>query len=257
MDSSSPQVYWLHGLPDTGKSTVAKTFLSHLREYDGADVFYAGFFCSRQDQDRKNLKLIFPTLAVKLALTHPRFRHQLVQAIKSNSGVTDEPLINQLDKWIVRPLEQLNNQRTVIVIDGLDECEDNGLFQEFRHGLWNCATKISNIKFFITSRNAAGRLAQSGCAMEPPFKSEKDIRAFLKLRLRAYEASWRNVSQNDLGDWPAEETLDELCKYANGEYTAAVKIVQSFSRLWLRLRSTEAVDTLLDNLKKSAPVVPG
>ena len=57
-------VYWLNGLAGTGKSTIAQTVAERLFA-DGQ--LGASFFCSRDFEDRSNLELIFPTLAVQLA----------------------------------------------------------------------------------------------------------------------------------------------------------------------------------------------
>ena len=70
-DSGKLPVYWLNGLAGTGKSTIAQTIAERLFA-DGQ--LGASFFCSRDFEDRSNLKLIFPTLAVQLARKYPKFR---------------------------------------------------------------------------------------------------------------------------------------------------------------------------------------
>ena len=70
-DFSASSVCWLNGLAGTGKSTIAQTIAETLFT-DG--WLGASFFCSRDFEDRSNLRLIFPTLAVQLAYRYPEFR---------------------------------------------------------------------------------------------------------------------------------------------------------------------------------------
>ena len=83
----------------------------------------ASFFCSRDFHDRRNLQLVFPTLATQLARKYPEFRSIFVPLVQSDPEVAYEPLYNQMRRLIVQPLKQ-SGISTVIVIDALDECED-------------------------------------------------------------------------------------------------------------------------------------
>ena len=65
--SKSP-VYWLKGVAGCGKSTIAQTFAERSA---ARKQLVASFFCSRDFPDRRNLRLIFPTLAHDLAYQHP------------------------------------------------------------------------------------------------------------------------------------------------------------------------------------------
>ncbi|KAF9642557.1 hypothetical protein BDM02DRAFT_3133008 [Thelephora ganbajun] len=79
-DFDRPPVYWLNGLAGTGKSTIAQT----IAERTFADgQLGASFFCSRDFEDRRNLKFIFPTIAVQLARNYADFRSIFVPLIQS------------------------------------------------------------------------------------------------------------------------------------------------------------------------------
>jgi hypothetical protein len=69
-DPNKSPVCWLNGLAGTGKSTIAKTIAERLF-VDGQ--LGASFFCSRDFEDRRNIQLIFPTLATQLACNYPEF----------------------------------------------------------------------------------------------------------------------------------------------------------------------------------------
>jgi len=57
-------IFWLSGLVGTGKSTIAQTF-AEISFADG--MLGASFFCSQDFEGRRNLQVIFPTLAFQLA----------------------------------------------------------------------------------------------------------------------------------------------------------------------------------------------
>ena len=83
----------------------------------------ASFFCSRDFEDRRNLQLIFPTLATQLARKYIEFRSILTPLIQSDPNIAYESLYSQMEKLIIQPLYK-SGISTVIVIDALDECED-------------------------------------------------------------------------------------------------------------------------------------
>src|SRR5882757_7167198 len=63
-DRHMRMVYWLNGLAGTGKTTITQSFAERMY---AAGLLGASFFCSRDFNDRQNLRLIFPTLAFQLA----------------------------------------------------------------------------------------------------------------------------------------------------------------------------------------------
>lgn len=77
-DPCQPPVYWLNGLAGTGKSTIARTVAERMFA-DGR--LGASFFCSREFEDRRNLQLIFPTIAVQLARNYPKFQSIFVPLV--------------------------------------------------------------------------------------------------------------------------------------------------------------------------------
>ena len=93
-DPEKPPVFWLNGLAGTGKSTIAQT-VSERVFADG--LLGASFFCSRDFEDRSDLRLIFPTLAFQLAHKYPTFRSVLVPLLQSDPEVVHESLYRQME----------------------------------------------------------------------------------------------------------------------------------------------------------------
>ena len=111
----------------------------------------ASFFCSRDFEDRRNLQLIFPTLATQLARKYTEFRSILVLLIQSDPEIAYESLYNQMEKLVAQPLNE-SGISTVIVIDALDECEDEESASAILSVLGRLASGIPRVKFFLTGR---------------------------------------------------------------------------------------------------------
>jgi len=86
-DFTKSPIYWLNGLAGTGKSTIAQTITERMF-VDGQ--LGASFFCSWDFEDRRNLQLIFPTLAVQLARKYTEFQSTFISLVESNPGIAYE-----------------------------------------------------------------------------------------------------------------------------------------------------------------------
>ena len=147
-DFDRPPVYWLNGLAGTGKSTIAQTIAERMFT---SGRLGASFFCSRDFLDRSNLQLIFPTLAVQLARKYTEFRSIFIPLVESDPGIADESLYHQMKKLIVQPL-RVSGISTVIIIDALDECKDEGPASAILSVLGQFVSKLPTVKFFLTGR---------------------------------------------------------------------------------------------------------
>ena len=226
-DFSKSPVFWLNGLAGTGKSTIAKT-IAERTFADGR--LGASFFCSRDFEDRSDLRFIFPTLAFQLAHKYPQVRSFVVPLLRSNPGVFYESLYSQMEQLIVRPLES-GDLSTVIVIDALDECKDEEPASALLSVLGRLVGRIPSVKFFVTGRPEPR--IQTGFHL-PLLRNltdvfvlhdveskiiNSDIHLFLKHGLS--ELGARHGIQNE-GGWPAKEHLDLLCRRAGGLFVYAV-----------------------------------
>ena len=229
-------MFWLNGLAGTGKSTIAQTF-AEMSFADGK--LGASFFCSRDFEDRSNLRKIFPTLAFQLAYRYPRFREELIPVLIASPDVGRETLCSQMEKLIVGPLE-FTHISTLIIIDALDECKDEEPASAILSILSRYVDQIPFVKFFITGRpepriRSGFRLA----TLRPITEVLKlhyverplvdiDIKLFFRTRLTdvAKNRSHCNVSE----DWPLTSDIDVLCEKAAGLFiyaSTAVKFVAS------------------------------
>ena len=252
-DPDKSPVYWLNGLAGTGKSTIAQTI---------AELFFAegrlgaSFFCSRDFEDRRNLHLIFPTLAFQLAHKYPDFRSHFVPLLRSNPGVVHESLYSQMQKLITEPLREAGIS-TVIVIDALDECRDDEPSSTILSVLGRFVEDIPEVRFFITGRpepriETGFRLTLLADSTDifvlhnvQPSLVENDIRIFFKHELSELARRRR------LEGWPSDEHIDLLCRRAAGLFVyavATVKFLESRTHL-----TEDQLDIILKLPESTAP----
>ena len=232
-DPNKSPVYWLNGLAGTGKTTIAQTIAERIFA-DGQ--LGASFFCSRDFEDRSNLKFIFPTLATQLACRYPKFRSLFIPLVQQNPRIAHESLCNQMDKLIVQPLKK-SCISTVLVVDALDECKDEEPASAFLSVLGRFVPEIPKVKIFLTGRpepriRAGFRLSLLAKVTDifvlhniQPSLVTNDIHQFIKHSLLEIAEC-----QGGLDGWPTEEDLDYLCNQAGGLFVYAVATVRFIGR---------------------------
>ena len=234
-DERDKRVFWLNGLAGTGKSTIAQTF-AEMCFADGK--LGASFFCSRDFDDRSNLRSIFPTLAFQLAYRYPDFRQELLPVLAVNPDVGRETLCSQMEKLIVGPFQAVEIP-TLVVIDALDECRDDEPASVLLSVLSRYMDKIPLVKFFITGRPEPR--IRSGFRLEllrphtdvlklhevKPSSVDNDIRLFLKTRFMEIAKNRSDCSLAE--DWPGPQNIDILCKKAAGFFIYASTVVKFVS----------------------------
>ncbi|RDB21669.1 hypothetical protein Hypma_011278 [Hypsizygus marmoreus] len=214
-DPESPQVLWLNGHAGSGKSTLIQSF---CQSAFSVGRLGASFFCSSAYTDRKDLRMIFPTLAFQLARRFPVFRARLVATLKHNPDVARRPLKAQFTELIVAPLENTGIS-TIIVIDALDECQDEEqvLSYTLLSLLPEYVIQIPSIKFFVTARpeppireafrvtslQALTKVLILGDAQRSSV--DHDIYVFLKTRLS--EAMMGRSDVDLPSPWPSNDDL--------------------------------------------------
>jgi len=228
-DKKIESVYWLKGVAGCGKSTVAQTFAEHSAANGNLG---ASFFCSRDFPERRNLRLIFLTLAYDLAYWSAIFKTALVPILRSNPNVQYDSLPVQLEKLIVRPFQQTGLLAT-IVVDALDECEETEPVSEFLSALAQHVDKIRMVKFFITGRPEdrirSGFKLPSLRTKELPLHDvesatvDSDIKSFLTTRLGEIATRRRHSIS---GQWPSDRDITTILRKTSGLFIIAAVIVR-------------------------------
>ena len=231
-DKHDQRIFWLNGLAGTGKSTIAQTF-AETSFADGK--LGASFFCSRDYEDRNNLKAIFPTLAFQLAHRYPQFREKLLQVLKVNHNVERESLSSQLEKMIVRSFKE-SQVSTLIVIDALDECKDEEPASALLSVLSRYVHQIPGVKFFVTGRPEPP--IREGFRLKPlvPITDvlklhdvkrssvDEDIKLYLGIYLTNIRETRRECEFPV--EWPSSDDVNVLCGKADGLFIYASTVVK-------------------------------
>ena len=223
-------MYWLNGLAGTGKSTIAQTVAERVFS-DGR--LGASFFCSRDFEDRSNLKFIFPTIAVQLARKYTKFRSIFVPLVQSDPAIVHESLYRQMNRLIVGPLTR-SQISTVIVIDALDECHDEEPASAILSVLGQFVSQIPKVKFFVTGRpepriREGFRLPLLAKATDVFVLHEVDsgrVNSDIRLFLKHQFSELKDRRRGRLDGWPNEEQLDLLCERAAGLFVYAMATIK-------------------------------
>ena len=234
-------VYWLNGLAGTGKSTIAQTI---ARGAFANGRLLASFFCSRDFEDRSNLRLILPTIAYQLALAHESFRSNLLQLMELDPQAANGSLNDQMDRLLVRPLKE-SNISTVIVIDALDECRDEESSSAILSVIGRWTDAIPGVKFFLTGRPEPRIL--NGFRL-PLMKKATHVFVLHEVKQDPKQDLGQNPKQDPATDdirrffeheflelsqrheipegWPTKDRLDLLCDRAGNLFVYAVATVK-------------------------------
>ncbi|KAJ7194427.1 hypothetical protein GGX14DRAFT_313888, partial [Mycena pura] len=127
---SSHAIFWLYGPAQAGagKSAIMQSLCQRLQ--DGHHLG-GSFFFKRGDTIRASAKVLFATLACQLTLGSSALRGLISKRAKHDPSVVRRSLSVQLRELIIQPCKSLKNPTiSLLLIDGLDECESQELQQE-------------------------------------------------------------------------------------------------------------------------------
>ncbi|KAJ7926344.1 hypothetical protein B0H13DRAFT_1599633, partial [Mycena leptocephala] len=141
-------VLWLYGPAGAGKSGIAQSFCQNLEAGDRLGASCVFFFFKRGHPSRGSAANFFSTIAYQLTLAKnlSNLHHIICHRVEDDPSILDRSLSIQLQKLIVEPCQQtIPRHPAVIVIDGLDECDDQNIQQESLHSIgeaickeWSC-----------------------------------------------------------------------------------------------------------------------
>jgi len=123
---------------------------------DNGSILGATFFCSRQEDDTRNTRRIFPTIAYELARRYPSVSRALAGVLKRDPDAGIRFLNQQFVDLILTPIQAASTSSDlpagfVVVIDALDEC-DNQEEVAYMLSVISQHSSAVPVKFFVTSR---------------------------------------------------------------------------------------------------------
>ncbi|KIK26754.1 hypothetical protein PISMIDRAFT_675695 [Pisolithus microcarpus 441] len=154
-DANSPRILWLHGQAGRGKSAIAHTIASWIKDVGGL----GSCFCFARDRQAEHREQkIFATIARGVADRDLAFRRALADVVSVDYDLkTTCDVIQQWQQLILEPLFKVHGSmvgNVVVVIDALDE---SGPETSRRHILslltsTEAANLPENFRILLTSR---------------------------------------------------------------------------------------------------------
>ncbi|KAJ2934207.1 hypothetical protein H1R20_g2914, partial [Candolleomyces eurysporus] len=232
-------VYWFHGFAGSGKSAIS---LEIAKIYAGSGRLLASYFFFRNAGDRSRMNRFAATLAAQMAAAVPATASFIEAALDAEPSLLTQgaPLTVQLERLVYEPFKAALYQGLIvfngpflIVIDGLDECEDKQAVVDFIDHMLDFFKRHPSIplRFFIASRveeHIRSHLDDDGVVLGnlDSHSANKDIEMFL-------EASFKRAALKDRliksfiranGEWPTKSHMNTLISHINGSFVLASTI---------------------------------
>ncbi|KAF8872902.1 hypothetical protein BD779DRAFT_318004 [Infundibulicybe gibba] len=225
---------WLHGTAGAGKSAIAYTVAEQCRL---DRTLGASYFFIRGSANKSSS--FFPTLAYQLALAVPDLRGPLWAMLCEDPTVLDRSMGEQLDKLIVQPFLKLADRpaRTVIVIDGLDECDciDGASIQgNIVRMILGLERQSLPLLFLISSRpeleirrvfESSPRSSLADLPLDKTLDSDRDIRHFLVSEFERIYVEMGAPPALEL-PWPKAEDIETLVWKSSGHFIYAATVIR-------------------------------
>ncbi|KAF9473515.1 hypothetical protein BDN70DRAFT_937375 [Pholiota conissans] len=236
-------ILWLYGPAGAGKSAILQTIAERCAE---TNSLLASFFFGRSDPTRNHITPLIPTIACQMAITLPELKPYVEGAIERDPFLLDKSLATQFRLLIVTPLQALVSSGNLkpssprlIVIDGLDECDDPKMqsmiiriiADAFRSQnlpvIFLIASRSeSNIQYTFSSTTLSG-LWQS-VVLDYTYKPDDDIHLFLMDSFNEIKTTHPHRSLISTM-WPRQSDIDTLIWKSSGQFIYASQAVKYIS----------------------------
>ncbi|RXW12475.1 hypothetical protein EST38_g13379, partial [Candolleomyces aberdarensis] len=261
-------VLWLYGYVGCGKSAIA---LAIALKFERRKRLVGSFFFFQNTGDRSRMTKFATTLACQLAAAIPEAAPFIKKAVKEEPGLLGSSLVAQLRRLVYEPFQAaakrvrllktfLLKGSFLIVIDGLDECEDVQDVQAFIDDMLEFFKKhpLVPLRFFITSRvkqHIQGHLKNDQVRLENLANhcSRGDIDVFMHTSFEAEKLRNPVIDAyiQKHGDWPTKKDKDQLVDHIGGSMIFASALFKYI------VDPTDNQSTPMDRLRHTLDMNPG
>ena len=239
-ESSESYFFWLYGPAGAGKTAILQAIAEFLCSPSGYGQNFGGsFFFSRGKHGRDQGHFLFSTIAYQLALKVPGLRQHVNHIVELDPTLHTKSMGVQLQTLIVDAFKGLSpppQHSYLVIIDGLDECQDKVTQQSILRFLCEMITvhKLP-LRFIIGSRPESHirasfdreslYLITHRVVLDESFNPGRDIRMFLRdgfAKICAENSVLSYVEQ----PWPKEGIIDLLVQRSSGQFIYASTVLK-------------------------------
>jgi len=237
IDESNPSsnVLWVNGRAGVGKSALVQK-IAEL-----GLIYFGGCFFFRRGTPGRNVKdHLFSTLAYQLAMKVPGMLDLVDRAMVQDFSLPKKSSAVQLKHLIIEPIRLLPipHRPTIIVIDGLDECEDFNSQRDILRliGQVTLDPDIA-VRFIIASRpehqicemfNKEPLLSKTRRLVldDEGYDTAADIERYLRENLEEIHSCNKDIMAGVENPWPSEGDLKMLVWRASGQFIYAATVTK-------------------------------
>ncbi|KAF8873733.1 hypothetical protein BD779DRAFT_283447 [Infundibulicybe gibba] len=232
---SAPHCLWLHGPAGTGKTAIAQTFSENCHRDGTLGATY--FFTKGSTRNpARGPPPLFSTLSYQLMSVFPGLDEHLWAVIRADRMIFEKSLSTQIDKLIVRPLLKLagNAAPAIVIIDGLDECEDAPTQEEIARLILGLERYSLPLLFLVSSRpepeirrvfDSSSRSSITRLPLDKTLHPDHDIRHFLYKEFERIYVEMGRPPVSQLS-WPSDKDIEKLVCKSSGHFIYAATVVR-------------------------------
>ncbi|KAJ6569211.1 hypothetical protein B0H19DRAFT_1134858 [Mycena capillaripes] len=231
--SNTPKhILWLYGPAGAGKSAIMQTLCQRFRD---TGILGGSFFFKRGDAHRGSAKSLFATLAYQLALCIPHLRRPIGESTEKDPSVVGRSMAVQLRQLIVDPSRSLEwAGSALLLIDGLDECQDERVQTEILRSIGDAAWEYSiPLRFLVASRPEPHiRQILEGpqlADLTRPFNIKQsffDVERYLRDEFARIHADHYHTMSRVPTPWPSTQALNSLVLQSSGYFIYASTVIK-------------------------------
>lgn len=233
-------ILWLHAPAGAGKSAIAQSVADECCSAEPATLA-AGFFFSRNAEERNTEKCLVATLAYQIARSIPAAKPFIENVVMDDPCIFSRSLEAQFANLIARPLvlaaieDPSSSWPKLVLLDGLDECHDELKQCAIIEAIYTTLTRFHiPLRFLIVSRpephihNIFRRHDVFSIShylkLDDSFNPDQDIKTFLDAefsRIRTYHSSMVSVV-----DWPSKDDIRHLIYKSSQQFIYAATVIK-------------------------------
>ena len=244
-------IHWFYGPAGAGKTSIMRSLAKALER---SNHHLASFYFWRSDGTRNSLRAFVATLAFQIAQQVKPIVPYMEQVLADDDLLLDKSNPTQLEKLVIEPLLALQASNPTaqyprfIVIDGLDECVEEGQLEFLQTLLPALLTRLSALRLTVYIASRPETLIESEfnapllrdvsnrIFLEP---SPEDVREFLTAEFEKVNQRYPKLKEKYRGKWPGDEDLEVLCEKSSGYFILSKTAMRHINPPVLRGRAPD------------------